>query len=229
LITLTLATVAIVWLTDFVLKVLETVWPVAAAAVLVCIACAALALCIRMLGSALRTLRPEPAPFDVLTTATPSQTFASTVTDWMANAAADTAPNPTAQRERNDIAVVQFCMVGDWHGFAQRKMQPYISRTKWDVYIELLTSLKPRPILISDHEGTRWYRGTNLAGLRHALKLQLIALPYPAGDLPPVDFEKAALHAQQTQHTQANAVSAANTVISTSPSGVLTFSQMGGH
>lgn len=101
--------------------------------------------------------------------------------------------------------VTRFCFIGNAAGFSVRKLDPYITRSKRQVYVDLLT---PSGILISDNESTRWAEGWGYGRLAMELKHRRLSLPYPTGDPPAVRWVSAgnahtahAAHTARTPHT----------------------------
>lgn len=221
LITFAVAIIALVWLTDFVWRVLSLVWPVVAAALIAVVASAALAACIWLIGRSLRTLRPAPVPFEVIPANEAGQTFERAVR-------ATFGPNEEAEACRHEdacrVAVMRFAWVGEHYGFGIGDLHPFITRKKRQVFIDLLTA-KPLCVLVTGPEGTRWGPGWNYGGFRTAMQRRLIALPYPQGDLPFVDLNAAVERTRRTKRTRWSTPSSAG--IAMSPTGAVYFSPMG--
>lgn len=209
------ALIALVWLTPFVQRVLDVLWPIMALSLSVFVACSALALSIRVMGMGLNTLRPTPPAIEVFQPEPPT-TFARQVID------AFVRDDELSHLERWNNATQQFCMIGDSVGFSVIKMQPYISRKKRQVYVDLLTANPPtRPVLADYGQGTQWSREWTLRGLRLALKHRALALPYPNDDPPAV------LMVPPGETRTAHTAYTPNTVsIATTPGGVTHFSPM---
>lgn len=190
--------VLLAWLSPYVARVLDVVWPVAALAMLVVIVCGSISLSVWLLGLSLRTLAPRPAPIELIPPMAGVQealhAFARDSTR------VNTVHDPEVHRARWNTGVMQFCLVGDRVGFSVRSMHPYIKRDRRQVYINLLVA-PPHQILISDNEGTRWGPGWNYYGLRSALKNDVIAIPYPNDDPPTVLLWVPGQHTHPTQHT----------------------------
>ncbi|MBM4423431.1 MAG: hypothetical protein FJ030_08565 [Chloroflexi bacterium] len=180
--------VALVWLTPFVQRVLEAVWPIAAAATALVIGASAIALSVVIIGAALRSVKNE-RPIEIIP-ASPLVAFAREVTGIADDESHD---------YRWGVAVIQFCFIGNAVGFSVRRLQPHIERIGRQVYVDLLTS---PGVLVTDKAGTRWGAGWNYPRLRNEIKHGLIELPYPTGDPPPVRWlQHSSAHTAHTPST----------------------------
>jgi len=185
--------VAILWLTPFVERVLMSIWPVVAGALALVVLCSSLALCIWLLGLSLRALHPPPPAIEIIQGG--GTTYARDIT-----------PAPTldederiAHGEQWRVMVTRFCFIGNAVGFSVRKLDPYITRSKRQAYVDLLTA---PGVLISDNESTRWAEGWGYGRLAMELKHRRLTLPYPTGDPPPVRWVSAGnAHTAHSAHT----------------------------
>jgi len=201
--------VALTWLTPIVTRVLDLVWPVFAAALVLVASAGAVALSIYMLGRAFRTLRTPPTPIEIIPASAFQHAFARDVTP-----PPQVVRDPDAHRVQWDTGVMTFVYAGDMVGFSVRSMQPYIGKERRKIYVDLLTGVN---VLVSDSEGTRWALGWNRFGLRAALKRQIIAPPYPKTDPPTVRIWIPNPHAQHAQHSTPGTASTPSGMVVTSP------------
>jgi hypothetical protein len=201
--------VALTWLTPIVTRVLDLVWPVFAAALVLVASAGAVALSVYMLGRAFGTLRTPPTPIEILPGSPFQHAFARDITP-----PPPAVRDPESHRAQWDTGVMMFVYAGDLVGFSVRSMKPYISRDKRQIYVDLLIGVS---VLVSDSEGTRWALGWNRFGLRTALKRQLISPPYPKTDPPAVHLWIPDPHAQHPQHSTPGTASTPGGMVVTSP------------
>src|SRR5574337_1540081 len=123
--------VAVLWLTPFVERVLMSIWPIVAGALALVVLCSSLALCIWLLSLSLRALRPPPPQYEIIQGG--STTYARDVT-----------PAPILDEDEHivhddqwRVMVTRFCFIGNAVGFSVRKLDPYITRSKRQVYVDL--------------------------------------------------------------------------------------------
>ena len=185
--------VAILWLTPFVERVLMSIWPIVAGALALVVLCSALALCIWLLGLSLRALHPPPPVIEIIQGG--GTTYARDITP----APMFEEDERIAHGEQWRVMVTRFCFIGNAVGFSVRKLDPYITRSKRQVYVDLLTL---PGLLVSDNESTRWAEGWGYGRLAMELKHRRLSLPYPTGDPPPVRWVSAGnTHTAHSAHT----------------------------
>lgn len=190
--------VAMAWLTQFVERVLDNLWPYAAMALAVVLLAGAGALAILFIGTALARVRPMTLMELPAARQTVIHQAASPAQPPTIDQAALALDNSRAFRQE----LSKFVTIGNSRGFSLRSMIGHVSRQAWELYVGLLVSAK---VLSSDKAGTGWANGWTLRLFLERLSNGELALPYPNGRPPAVHWIKpgstAQLHstAQPTQ------------------------------
>ena len=194
-----LTIIAIVWFTAPVARVLIVVWPIAAAALAVVLACGALSASIWIVGLGVRSLRKPPTPIQLLP---PPAELPDDIFERVVNTVKSTlAPNDDEQGEQWASMTLRFAYIGNIMQFNSRRMttERVVTRTAYDKYMSVLKDIRA---LAADRGGTRWSDGWNYVRLKAELNNGTLTPPYPAGDPPPVRWGTPGnAHTAHTAHT----------------------------
>jgi hypothetical protein len=179
--TLALTLMALAWLTDPVSRVLALAWPVAALALMVTIACAALAASMWLIGRGLRELRP-PAPKYEIIPREAAPVFAHDVAPARTAESGEPGQDYTDAYNQN---VLLFLFIGNMRGtFSLKAMAEHCTDPAWRFYVGLLTA-RPHCVLIATKAGTWWAAGWTYGRVKAELNAGLLRLDYPCPTEPP--------------------------------------------
>ncbi len=187
---------ALAWLTAFVEKVLDEIWPIMALALALVLLAAAIALSIWFIGSALaRVHLSEPL---LLPPARQTILHQSATSAPAPRLKEDQAPLDNSQGFKQQL--YKFAAIGNSRGFSLRSMVGHVTRQAWELYIGLLVE---GGVLSTGKAGTAWAQGWNLRLFLNALRDGRLVLPYPNGRAPVVHWIKPGSTAQMHSTTQA--------------------------